>query len=190
MMFRFIALLTLYCFTSTVFALPERTYDVQVLIFSHITSNTLQLQHWPAITPNNQAMPAAPAPQTAYDLQREKKILQKNTHYQILLDAAWPETWHNDTSTITIPFVSNNGQSQLTGTMTITLGHYFDVHTNFFFTTQTDMLRKIDVTDYFSRWDKSTFTFQFLQNRRMRSNELNYLDHPLIGMFIKIIPLK
>ncbi|MBS0351525.1 MAG: hypothetical protein JSR33_10145, partial [Proteobacteria bacterium] len=31
--------------------------------------------------------------------------------------------------------------------------------------------------------------FNLIQNLRMKSEELNYIDHPLYGVLIKIIPL-
>lgn len=175
----------MYCQSSTVFA-ESRTYDVQVLVFSHITPQTIQLQRWPAI-------PAAPTTNgitpthTAYDLQHEKKILERNPNYKILFDGSFQETWHAENTTITLPIISNTPQSALSGAMQITLAHYFDVHTNLILSEQTSTLAKIANTPYFSQWSQPTFRFQLLQDRRMRSDELNYLEHPLIGVLIKII---
>lgn len=179
--------LSLCCFANSIFAAPERNYNVQVLIFSHITPDTLQLQQWPAVSPekNTQAI-AIPAPTT--DLQSEKSELLKKPNYQILLDASWPETWGDNQPTITIPIASVDGK--LNGWMEITLGHYFDVHVNLLLTVPTAILRQLSANGYFSKWSQPNFTFQLSQNRRMRSNELNYLEHPLMGMLIKITPVK
>ena len=179
--------LSLCCITSVTFAAKERNYDVQVLIFSHITPDTLQLQQWPAVSPEqNTQIIKAPAPAT--DLQSEKNALLKNPNYQILLDASWPETWSSDQSTITIPIASMDGK--LNGWMEITLGHYFDVHANLLLTVPTATLQQLSTNGYFSKWSQPNFTFQLLQKRRMRSNELNYLEHPLMGMLIKITPVR
>jgi len=185
-------LLTLcfFCITSSAaLTLPARMYDVQVVIFSHITPTTLQLQQWPVVSPNVSAQSTPPSG-IAYNLQREKNILQKNPQYQILMNANWKESWVGDQSTVTIPINIDKNNQSLNGVMTITLGHYFDVHTNLSLTEPTALLQKMAINNYFSQWNKPNFTFQLLQNRRMRSNELNYIEHPLMGMLIKIIPMK
>ncbi|OGT44682.1 MAG: hypothetical protein A3E82_05140 [Gammaproteobacteria bacterium RIFCSPHIGHO2_12_FULL_38_11] len=179
--------LLLCCFTSLIYAAPERQYDVQVLVFSHLTPDTLQSETWPVVSP---AIFNTNATQTdsASELTHEKNALMKNPHYQILLDGSWPETWRSGQSTVTIPLAGgSNAGAKLSGYMTIALSHYFDVHTDLFLTEPTNLLKQIDPT---LNIDQSSFSFHLLQNRRMRSNELNYLDYPVIGVLIKIIPIK
>ena len=71
----------------------------------------------------------------------------------------------------------------------MTLGHYFDVHTDLLLTEPTALLQKMDGRGYFTHWNQSTYSFHFLQNRRMRSRELNYLGSPLMGVLIKMNPV-
>ncbi|MCX7121295.1 MAG: CsiV family protein [Gammaproteobacteria bacterium] len=182
---------TLLCciMTSAVFASEKRQYDVQVLVFSHLTEKTLQSQTW-----QSEVAPAfsAPAtlPQAASELAHEKYVLQRNPHYQVLFDGSYTETWTGGQSQVTIPISSTRLGATLSGYMTITLSHYFDVHTDLFLTEPTSLLKQIDADGFFSRFDQPTFGFHLLQNRRMRSNELNYLQHPVIGVLIKIIPVE
>ena len=182
---------TLMClFTNTILAAPVRRYDVQVLIFSHITPQTIQSQQWPVVSPNNQIISTAETAHPAFDLKREKKALQRNPVYKILLDAHWQKTWRGENESITIPLIGGNHQSQLQGTMTITLGHYFDVDTKLMLTEPTPLLQQLASNGFFNHWNQPYFNFQLSENRRMRSNELNYLNHPLMGVLIKIIPIK
>jgi hypothetical protein len=178
----------LYGCINTAIADSARTYDVQVLIFSHITPSTLQLEQWPIIT----AQPPATANSNssplklATQLASEKNVLTHNPNYKILFDGSWIKSLTTG-STVTLPVVSAN--EKLNGTIDVTLGHYFTVNTNLLLTEPTSFLKQIDPTHYFSKWDQSHFTFQLLQKRRMRSDELNYLEHPVFGMLIKIIPV-
>lgn len=94
-------------------------------------------------------------------------------------------SWPNDTTIMTLPI---NNHANLTGNIQISLTHYFNVHTDLYLTEATSTLRHLERGDYFDRFNQSSFTFQLLQNRRMRSNELNYLERPLLGMLIKIVP--
>lgn len=178
----------MYCCISTALTVPTRTYDVQVLIFSHITSATLDLQRWPVITENLTQQTVTTTSSTATALQREKNALLRDPNYKILVDESWMESWNGDQSTISIPVASNNGK--LNGTIAITLGHYFDVNANLLLTEPTNVLQKLGTNNYFLTWGQSHFTFQLLQHRRMRSDELNYFEHPLFGMLIKILPVK
>lgn len=194
--FKILLLLFLIFFAYTAFSLPGRIYDVQVLIFSHITPDTLQSEKWPALSSDvlnafNQNTSIQPAAHPASQLAREKNLLEKNPHYKILLDSSWRETWTDDQSTIVIPIAGGNffdNDWQLKGIITIALSRYFDVNTSLLLTEPTSILQKMDVKNYFSHWDQPTFSFKFMQNRRMRSDELNYLGYPLMGVLIKIIP--
>lgn len=179
-----------YLFTSTALAAPERRYDIQMLVFSHITPQTLESQQWPAVSAPDTMMPVSETTHPANDLEHEKKILQRNPAYKILLDAHWQETWHGENGSITIPLVGGNNQSHVQGAMTITLGHYFDVDTKLTLEEPTTVLQKLATNGFFTHWNQPYFNFQLSENRRMRSNELNYLNHPLMGVLIKIIPIK
>ncbi|HLB57132.1 MAG TPA: CsiV family protein [Coxiellaceae bacterium] len=177
----------MYCSISTALTSPARTYNVQVLIFSHITPATIALQRWPVITENLPAQTAVTTSSPATALQSEKNALLRDPNYKILVDESWIESWSGDQSTVNIPVVSSNGK--LNGAIAITLGHYFDVNANLLLTEPTNLLQKLDTNNYFSKWDQSNFTFQLLQHRRMRSDELNYFEHPVFGMLIKILPV-
>lgn len=179
-----------YLFASTTLAAPERRYDVQVIVFSHITPETLASRQWPVVS-SSEPMPSShETTHPANDLVHEKKMLQRNPAYKILLDAHWQEAWHGNSGTITIPLTASNNQSELNGAMTITLGHYFDVDTKLILTEPTTLLQKLTSNGFFAHWNQPSFNFQLSENRRMRSNELNYLNHPLMGVLIKIIPIK
>ncbi|HLD84148.1 MAG TPA: CsiV family protein [Coxiellaceae bacterium] len=163
----------------------DKAYIVNVLIFSHITPETISAEQWPTIQTivpaSDTNMPArSPSQLTTF-----KKQIANNPQYQILFDGKWTMSWPNDTTIMTLPI---NNHANLTGNIQISLTHYFNVHTDLYLTEATSTLRHLERGDYFDRFNQSSFTFQLLQNRRMRSNELNYLERPLLGMLIKIVP--
>lgn len=175
-------------FSSVALAAPTRNYNVEILIFSHFTPETLQSQSWTPVTTHD--LGGAPQKITpALELQHEKNVLQRNSQYQVLFDGSFKEAWSGNQSSIAIPIASETAYGKLSGLMTITLSQYFDVHTNIFLTTSTNLLKQIDPTGYFSHLNQPTFSFQLSENRRMRSSELNYLEHPVIGVLIKIVPV-
>lgn len=178
--------LILFCSTSIA---ATRTYDIDMVIFSHLTPQTLQSEQWPVLSNNiisafdrnDQLNNIKPT----YQLQREKNVLQRTPGYSVLYSGSFRRSWSGNGSSITIPIKDN----ALAGNITVTLGHYFDVHTDLLLTEPTALLQKMDTRGYFKNWNESTYSFRFLQNRRMRSRELNYLGSPLMGVLIKMNPV-
>jgi hypothetical protein len=179
-------LLLLFCSASIA---ATRTYDIDVVIFSHLTPQTVQSEQWPTLSNdiisafdrNDQLNDIKPT----YQLQREKNVLQRTPGYSVLYSGSFRRAWSGNGSSITIPVKDN----ALAGNITVTLGHYFDVHTDLLLTEPTALLQKMDTRGYFTHWNQSTYSFRFLQNRRMRSRELNYLGSPLMGVLIKMNPV-
>jgi len=104
-----------------------------------------------------------------------------------------------------------NTEYELEGTLTISRGRYLHARTNLFFSQfeQMKSRQQLDWTVFeedqldFGQSDWSAdlntspgATTQFVrsatanlsQSRRMRSDELHYIDHPLFGMLVKITP--
>ena len=181
--------LTITLLSNIASALPSKNYDVQVLVFSHLTPETLQSQRWSAIAPNIQTISAQPT-NAATDLAHEKEVIERNPNYHVLVDGSWPEHWSGIQPTVSIPLSGQAANEKLSGMLSITLSQYFDVRANLFLTASTDFLKHIDKNGYFDQITQPTFSFQLSQNRRMRSNELNYFEHPVMGMIIKIVPMK
>ena len=182
MMKKYVAsILTLFICT-TVLAV-SRTYTVHLLVFSHLTPTTVSAEQWAVLAPT----PINPVTSThpSFALSSAAKALQQadNGAYKILFEGEWQETWKNAYQTIQIPF-SNGKDSQ--GNLSITLGHYFDVHADVLFSAPLDILRHLDTTDYFNQIDQSPFYFSLSQDRRMKSQELNYLSTPVIGVLIEM----
>ena len=84
---------------------------------------------------------------------------------------------------------STDLQTSSNGLLAIKLDHYFNLKFNFVLAIPTANLTSID-----SSWDDNKFWgdysyFHFLNSRRMRSEEINYIDFPLLGIIVLITPL-
>lgn len=194
-----IAMLLLCFYTISMYAtVPfKKTYDIEVIIFTHITTQTLQTEQWPLISEDAiNALDQKIAPMKTiptHVLSREEAAMSRDPHYKILLHTAWQTTWSSGRSTITIPIqtaTTTSDSTQLKGFMTMHLSRYFDAHINLMLTKPMQELQKLDIKNYFSSMKTPNFTFQLKQEQRMRSNELNYIGNPLIGILIKIMPEK
>lgn len=77
---------------------------------------------------------------------------------------------------------------QLDGTVKLALGQYLHLYTDL-------VLRKPVATQTISvgpeaRRDNALYQFPVAEHRRMRSHELHYLDHPLLGILVQITPVE
>ena len=145
-------------------------------------------------------------------LNNEQKRMIKNLNYKILLHTAWiiPAQKLANTMTLhlyggqafdasgapiamvtdeSLPYTQANTW-QLNGTMTISLQRYFNLGFNLIFAEPSSLINSISNSGYFSNNSDPYVYFKLHQIRRMRSNELNYIGHPLFGVLVKIMPSK
>ncbi len=165
-------------------------YQINVIVFEHITPQGLQAEQWPAITdmPNlARAVDPALLPPESSQLKIEnrrlhRKIAQKE-NYNVLLNISWQQKIPVSKHAKPIHITGN----KIDGTITITRDHYFNVQTNLILTEPADYLDNIGKGNYAANITNNSYkSFQMAETRRMRSNELNYLDYPLFGVLIEI----
>ncbi len=90
-----------------------------------------------------------------------------------------------DLSPVPVAPVSPVPLRELDGTVTISLGRYLHVHTDLVY-------RQPDPESPAAADDGTPVLINapVIQERRMRSGELHYLDHPFLGILVKINPVK
>lgn len=168
-------------------------YQVNIIIFEHITQQALNSERWPAITDlpdleNNTELQLLTSENSQLQIENRRfsrKIAQKN-NYKVLANIAWqqeiPVTRHAKPIHIS--------GDKIDGTITINRDRYFNIKINLILTESTKYLYSIDSENYPNTANNEFISFQMKQTRRMRSNELNYIDQPLFGMLIKIVPIE
>lgn len=209
-----------------------KAYQIELIIFSHITHTGLDSEQWPLIDGRTikdpRAMTLAPTmnddirnipyytllPPKDFTLKREQARLNKHPTYHTLLHIAWRQPVYGPRHARPIRIYGGYGYSddgnivtdnaddslpyrdqsnwQVNGTMTIGVRRYFDVNLNLTFAAPINQIKSLTNSDYFSDIKNGLVYFRLLQNRRTRSKELNYIDHPLYGILIKVtaIPKK
>lgn len=85
---------------------------------------------------------------------------------------------------------STTALSELDGTVRIKLNRYFNLSFNLMLNEPNSLIKSLSDNDYFASNTAPYISFKLMQTRRMRSNELNYIDHPLLGVLVKILPHK
>ena len=190
--------------------------QVEIIIFSKFNTKALLSEQWqtPSSIPDIRNITVlnsyqgiadnAPSPQALpphfFQLQKVVNRLQSNG-YMIILHTAWLE---NFAQQLTNPIQLVGGQvwrksflgsiNELNGTI--------DIRSNRFFTVKVDLLlieplsqftsfiTKENIEKNFYNISNNMAYFTIDQQRRVNADELNYFDHPLFGMLLKVTYFK
>ena len=185
-----VGLLVLCCSMTSLAADPDPLYQFEVIIYSHITTEALQSEYWPSVPPlaiPNNAIELSDdqiVPSSQWQLSSTQKFLEKN-NYQILIHRAWQA----HASSLKQPQIIHLSTTQANGFITISLERYFNLDFDFEFLLPWANIQNLNLTNVTHQDNDPNLRFNLTADLRMRSNELNYIDHPLYGILVKIIPL-
>lgn len=176
----------------------DPAYQIEIIVFSHITHEGLQSEYWPALPPLTISPKAVELtgdqllPQTQWLLNPAQQLLEKN-QYSVLLHLAWQQSAAALRAGQIIHLsggdIYEDKYSQVNGILAIRLERYFSVHTNLQFLMPWASLQNLNLPNISQSPGNPYMTFNINEHLRMRSNELNYIDHPLYGILIKIVAL-
>ncbi len=182
----------------------ERWFEVELLIFAQPKSETANKEFWPSdITleypknwvelknPNSASIDLRRdafylLPDKAHKLTAEKMQLRWSKAHRPLLHEAWrqPVFDKNNAPSILIHAGRQyDDHRELEGSIQLSVSRYLHLQTNLWFT---EFARNTD--DSVSPRPNRVTRIQ--QKRRMRSKDLHYIDHPLVGILILITPYK
>lgn len=75
------------------------------------------------------------------------------------------------------------------GTIRVVLGRYLHIHTDLIFRKPVSVMDYSEAADMYVPVDRLR-AIPVKERRRMRSRELHYVDHPMLGMLVKITPIE
>lgn len=194
----------------------ERWYQVEMIIFSRSESNA-QHETWPKniklAYPNNMMRLSATGTGTdAFTmLSSNERLLNvqaatiaNSGSYSLLFHQAWRQMITAKRTSVLITGGKNvNGHQPLEGSVDLSVGQFLKLKTNLWLTqfslsppTETNSgwpdLPQLTNTDVRNTQEDVNYTINRIvkisQQRSMRSVEVHYIDHPLLGIIIKIIP--
>ena len=150
-------------------------------------------------------------PSQDFTLQREQTAISRAPGYQVLLHVAWQQPVYGPNQSLPVHILGGNiyrpsGQllrvdtndnynigsdntPQINGTLSINVQRFFNLHFNLLYAAPVSLLDRIANNDYFNQFHGNFAYFRLLQSRRMRSGELDYIDHPLFGVLVMITPI-
>jgi len=182
-----------------------KQYNIEMIIFEDTSSRYLNSERWPIIHQPEEDKPAEQPENNslvnithhASDALAEYVTKLKNSRqYKVLLHQSWQQTGLSNTDAVDIQIDTSAGEntgndaesisSNVQGTIKLILGRYLHIHTDLLYNRLNEEYQPASPT-----LNSKVFNqFQIKSQRRMRSNELHYIDHPLLGILVLVTPIK
>lgn len=166
-------------------------YQVEVIIFQNTippVANSEDFSGFPALPETSKAVnlgpendahtPYSELPYSWLRLRAEARLIKRKPDYKLLLHTAWLQQ-EGRSKTVHLDNDFQEGSApKLDGTIRVSKGLYYYFSVNLALTPINTLLRP------------KQKPFILKQKRRLRSDEVHYIDHPQFGVLIKVHPLK
>ena len=188
-----------------------RWYTVEIIVFDDLQSEGLHAEHWPAdpgepslegafeiVSPSDHesggtARTFRLVDRSELSLNRVWRSLRRSARYRPFLHAGWrlqglrrsaarpAHVGARLANSGTDAAVRDGGERPtVRGTVKVSLARYLQV--------ELDLLYSRPGNGRFAAPDAVPTRFRLVSERRMRSRELHYIDHPLFGVLVRITP--
>lgn len=212
-----LAITSMVCILSSLSASAQnqgRWYKAEVLIFKRLQQGDTN-EHWPqedlSYPENTQYVGGGDGTLRAANnssLNRYAYSLKKSEDYKVLFHKAWKQKMRRKGRSPAIAIKGGEdlgGRNELDGTLTFHIGRYLHIDTDLWLSDpniKTDVIvesepaREVSEGNFGENYsfpslgsDASYPAVTLRQHRRMRSRELHYIDHPMMGMLVYLTPL-
>ena len=173
------ALLMFITLSLTAFNALAQSYAVEMIIFANIDGDDRYSETWrtePGLPDTSRAAPISGADNgvvavgsSAYRLSGIWQVLRGSSQFRPLRHLAWTQRGRSSRSAPEI-LLGDSPTSDVYGTVRLSRSRFLHL--------DLDLLLSDDNGSY-----------RLINHRRMRSNELNYIDHPLFGVLVIATPL-
>ncbi|MFT5448399.1 MAG: hypothetical protein ACI9DC_003583 [Gammaproteobacteria bacterium] len=173
------ALVMFIAFSLTAFNAHAQSYAIEMIIFANIDGDDRYSETWqaePGLPDISRAAPISSADNgvvavasSAYRLSGIWQVLRGSSQFRPLRHLAWTQRGRSSRFAPEI-LLGDSPTSDVFGTVRLSRSRF--LHLNL------DLLLSDDNGSY-----------RLTNHRRMRSNELNYIDHPLFGVLVIATPL-
>ncbi len=188
-------LLFLFSWSLTALAVePDQVYQFEIIIYSHINEASLRSEYWPSpaslkIPANAMELSDEALNESQWLLKPTDQILKRNNN-TLLLHAAWQLSAADAQKGVVLHI--NGGKNyeghdqELNGFLAINLDRYFNLNFNLRFLLPWENVQNLNLNNIDKDPENPYIVFSIDKKLRMRSNELNYIDHPLYSVLFKI----
>ena len=198
------SLLAIYCFFSIPAHADVTEYDFELIVFEDTSGRYANSELWQHELPETETGTASAGAQSdnkntnakinisqikGIGLNKYAKKLKASKRYNVLVHKAWRQTGFADDAAIDIPIdsrMTSDDENNIHGSIKIILGRYLHIYTDIIY----QQPRKDAAPVWQGQGSQQFKEYPINFHRRMRSKELHYLDHPMVGILVMAMPVK
>ncbi len=169
-----------------------KRYDVEILIFEDAHANYINSEEWRQQVGDFKSSNGGAANYSSikpYILTSSYKRIKASSNYNVLFYGGWRQTGLSKRSAFTISLDqlknrhNTKSDNTISGDLKLVLARYLHLYGDLDYQ-RSDFIGSR--AEYYQDSNRFPITF----HSRMRSKELHFVDHPLVGILIQINPVK
>ncbi len=168
---------------------PPRVYEIEVIVFQNIQNELEGNELWVNERINlefkdiDKAIEVTALPRGDSDLTKAREILDTDSNYRMLTHKQWIQNADPRSTARLVRLTSEDGE--LDGTFKFFMSRFLHVDLNLIFHQSESRSIFQGASD-----DAQMIAFQLRERRRIRSNEMQYFDHPKFGVLVQVKQIK
>lgn len=169
---------------------PPKVYEIEVMVFQNIQSELEGDEFWVNERVNlelkdiDKAVEVKGVPQEDSALTRAREVLDADASYRVLAHKQWLQNAEPPSDAKLVRFSTENGE--LNGTFKFFRSRFLHLDLNFIFQEKESK----SIFQVGSSEEGSLVAFQLREKRRIKSNEIQYFDHPKFGVLVQVKQVK
>jgi hypothetical protein len=171
-------------------------YDFEIIIFEDTSGRYANSELWshelmredrsPDEAQRNPGSKQNITPIKGIGLKRFANALNTRKRYNVLVHKAWRQQWDDNEASVDIPIDSRQSDTNtIHGSIRIVLERYLHIYTDMVYRQPRENTGPVLFGE-----DSRYREYPIKSHRRMRSKELHYIDHPMVGILVKAMPVK
>ena len=163
-----------------------KVYEIEVMVFQNIRTDLEGGELWvnerinPDIADLDKSVAISTVPGEDSDLTKAKELIEQNSNYRILVHKQWVENANPRSDAKLVRLNTEDGD--LDGTFKFFMSRFLHVDMNLIF-------KEAETTSLFQASNlenTNTIGYEIRERRRVRSNEMQYFDHPKFGALVQV----
>jgi hypothetical protein len=179
----------LFAASETATEAPLKVYEIEVMVFQNIRPEAEGEELWmseridPEIKDLDKAVAISTIPGEDSDLTKVREIIEQDSNYRVLVHKQWAQ--NADTRSESKLVQLNTDDGELNGTFKFFMSRFLHVDVNLLY-------KESDSKSLFQAGNTENaadINYEIREQRRVRSNEMQYFDHPKFGLLVMVQPV-
>ncbi|PCJ88862.1 MAG: hypothetical protein COA54_01120 [Thiotrichaceae bacterium] len=188
-----------------------KEYDVEIIIFEDTHARYLSSQNWDQAIQNTDEINTVENPTNITEIKEypanfksitpsiltaKYKRISASSEYNVLFYGAWRQSGLDKDRAFEIDINDlenahvNQSENSLSGTFKLVLARFLHIYNELVYHRKPTLNTEKTIKTTTETSEITDEIYPLKSHRRMRSKEIHYIDHPLVGILIQINPVK